>query len=154
MEKIVLQGSDFSDNQNLQNLLILTAIWADTTKISIYIDELDNFDGKEIALICVSENHNLYKEAYNIYVKFSKIELTPEREEQVEMQVSAIGVLVDYIKDLERAKSYASQCDEKPVWSKLDKAQLLEKQTQGAIESFINAEDPSEYVEVCSCGWI
>jgi len=152
LERIVLQGTDFSDNRNLQNLLILTAIRADTTKVSMYIDELDNFDAKEIALICVSENHNLYEEAHNIYLKFSKIELTPDKEEQVEMQVNAVGVLVDYVKDLERAKSYANQCDEKPVWSKLAKAQLAEKLTADSIESFINAEDPSEYVEVCSEG--
>ena len=29
LERIVLQGSDFSENKNLQNLLILTAIKAD-----------------------------------------------------------------------------------------------------------------------------
>ena len=38
------------------------------------------------------------------------------------MQVLAIGVLVDFMKDLDRAKTYATQCDEKPVWSKLGKA--------------------------------
>merc|ERR1719253_2342253 len=150
LERIVLQGSDFSDNKNLQNLLILTAIRADSSKVAQYIDELDQFDAKEIALICVSESHTLYEEAYNIYVKFSRVEMTAEREEQVEMQVSAIGILVDYIKDLERAKGYASQCDEKPVWSKLGKAQLTEKMTMDAIESFIHAEDVSEYVEICS----
>merc|ERR1719343_1783463 len=150
LERIVLQGSDFSDNKNLQNLLILTAIRADSTKVSQYIDELDNFDAKEIALICVSESHNMYEEGFSIYTKFSRVEMTAEREEQVEMQVAAIGILVDYIKDLERAKGYASTCDEKPVWSKLGKAQLTEKLTMDAIESFIHAEDVSEYVEICS----
>merc|ERR1712151_1371891 len=150
LERIVLQGSDFSDNKNLQNLLILTAIRADSTKVSQYIDELDNSDAKEIAVICVSESHNLYEEAYNIYVKFSRVKLTSEREEQVEMQVAAIGILVEYIKDLDRAKGYAAQCDEKPVWSKLGKAQLTEKMTMDAIESFIHADDVSEYVEICS----
>merc|ERR1719343_1678291 len=149
-ERIVLQGSDFSDNKNLQNLLILTAIRADSTKVSQYIDELDNFDAKEIALICVSESHNMYEEAYNIYVKFSRVEMTAEREEQVEMQVAAIGVLVDYMKDLDRAKAFAGQVDEKPVWSKLGVSQLEEKMAAEAITSFINAEDPSEYVEICS----
>merc|ERR1719491_2207765 len=150
LERIVLQGSDFSDNKNLQNLLILTAIRADSTKVSQYIDELDNFDAKEIAVICVSESHTLYEEAYNIYVKFSRVELTSEREEQVEMQVAAIGILVECIKDLDRAKGYAAQCDEKPVWSKLGKAQLADKMTMDAIESFIQADDVSEYVDICS----
>jgi clathrin heavy chain len=149
LERIILQGSDFSDNKNLQNLLILTAIRADQSKVASYIDQLDNFDAKDIALICVSESHMLYEEAYSIYNKFAKPEFTQDKEEQVEMQVLAIGVLVDYAKDLDRAKGYANQVDEKPVWSKLGKAQLEEKMAAEAIISFINAEDPSEYVKMC-----
>lgn len=150
LERIVLQGSDFSDNKNLQNLLILTAIRADTTRVATYIDELDNFDAKDIALICVSESHMLYEEAYTIYVKFARPEFTTDKDDQIEMQVAAIGVLVDNMKALDRAKTYASQCDVKDVWSKLGKAQLEEKMPADAIESFIAAEDPSEYVIVCS----
>lgn len=150
LERIILQGSDFSDNKNLQNLLILTSIRADSTKVAGYIDQLDNFDAKDIALICVSESHMLYEEAFNIYVKFAKPEYMESKEEQGEMEVSAIGVLVDFMKDLDRAKTYASQVDKKPVWSKLGKAQLDEKIPADAIESFINAEDPSEYVAVCA----
>merc|ERR1712003_160950 len=116
LERIVLQGSDFSDNKNLQNLLILTAIRADATRVASYIDQLDNFDAKDIALICVSESHNLFEEGFSIYTKFSKPEYTQDKEEQVELQTLAIGVLVDFMKDLDRAKSYATQCDEKPVW--------------------------------------
>lgn len=150
LERIILQGSDFSDNKNLQNLLILTAIRADHSRVASYIDQLDNFDAKDIALICVSESHMLYEEAYSIYNKFAKPEFTQDKEEQVEMQVLAIGVLVDYMKDLDRAKGYATQMDEKPVWSKLAKSQLEEKMAADAITSFINAEDPSEYVKMCA----
>ena len=150
LERIVLQGSDFSDNKNLQNLLILTAIRADTSRVAGYIDQLDNFDAKDIALICVSESHNLFEEGFSIYTKFSKAEFTQDKDEQVEMQVLAVGVLVDYLKDLDRAKTYATSCDEKPVWSKLGKAQLDGKFPADAIESFINADDPSEYVQVCA----
>merc|ERR1712127_478427 len=150
LERIILQGSDFSDNKNLQNLLILTAIRADATRVAGYIDQLDNFDAKDIALICVSESHMLYEEAYSIYNKFAKPEHTADKEDQVEMQVLAIGVLVDFMKDLDRAKGYANQTDEKPVWSKLGTAQLEEKMAAEAITSFINAEDASEYVKVCA----
>jgi len=149
LERIILQGSDFSDNKNLQNLLILTAIRADHTRVAGYIDQLDNFDAKDIALICVSESHMLYEEAYSIYNKFAKPEHTTDKEEQVEMQVLAIGVLVDFMKDLDRAKGFANQVDEKPVWSKLGKSQLEEKMAAEAIISFINAEDATEYVKVC-----
>jgi len=150
LERIILQGTDFSDNKNLQNLLILTAIRADTSKVASYIDQLDNFDAKDIALICVSESHMLYEEGFSIYVKFSKPEFTQDADEQTELQVLAVGVLVDFMKDLERAKGFASQVDQKPVWSKLAKAQLEEKFPADAIESFIHAEDPNEYVLVCA----
>lgn len=150
LERIVLQGSDFSDNKNLQNLLILTAIRADPSRVAGYIDQLDNFDAKDIALICISESHMMYEEGYSIYVKFAKPEFTQDKDEQVDMQVLAVGVLVDYMKDLDRGKTYAIQCDEKPVWSKLGKAQLDGKFPADAIESFINADDPSEYVLVCA----
>lgn len=49
------QGSDFSENKNLQNLLILTAIKADKERVMEYINRLDNFDGPEIAKIAASE---------------------------------------------------------------------------------------------------
>jgi clathrin heavy chain len=150
LERIVLQGSDFSDNKNLQNLLILTAIRADSTRVAGYIDQLDNFDAKDIALICLSESHMLFEEGFSIYVKFSKPEFTQDKDEQVEMQVLAIGVLVDFMKDLDRAKTYATTCDVSPVWSKLGKAQLENKFPAEAIESFISADDPSEYVMVCA----
>merc|ERR1712038_1976457 len=106
LERIILQGSDFSDNKNLQNLLILTAIRADGSCVAGYIDQLDNFDAKDIALICVSESHNLFEEGFSIYCKFSKPEFTEDKEEQAEMQVAAIGVLVEFMKDLDRAKTY------------------------------------------------
>ncbi|MEW5310804.1 MAG: hypothetical protein WDW38_002565 [Sanguina aurantia] len=44
LEKIVLQNSAFSNNANLQNLLILTAIKADRSRVKDYINRLDNFD--------------------------------------------------------------------------------------------------------------
>jgi clathrin heavy chain len=37
LERIVLQGSEFSNNKNLQNLLILTAIRANREKVCITI---------------------------------------------------------------------------------------------------------------------
>merc|ERR1712127_175967 len=90
LERIILQGSDFSDNKNLQNLLILTAIRADHTRVAGYIDQLDNFDAKDIALLCVSESHMLYEEAYSIYCKFSKPEFMESKEETDELQVLAV----------------------------------------------------------------
>ena len=44
LEKIVLHKSDFSKNKNLQNMLIVTAIKADQTKVIDYVNRLDNYD--------------------------------------------------------------------------------------------------------------
>ena len=66
------------------------------------------------------------------------------------MQTLALGVLVDKLQDLERAAEYALNVNEKPVWSKLGVAQLDNKLASMAIKSFLNAEDPKEYMRVCN----
>ena len=130
LERIVLQGSDFSNNKNLQNLLILTAIRANKEKVVEYINRLDNFDGPEIAKIAASEQHGLYEEALTIYIKFAK---KTTGEEQTSLNVSAIEVIVDNIHDLERAKEFAERVNSKPVWSKLAKAQLTDELISGKL---------------------
>ncbi|CAM9388478.1 unnamed protein product [Ascophyllum nodosum] len=145
LERIVLQGSDFSENKNLQNLLILTAIKADKERVMEYINRLDNFDGPEIAKIASSEQYELFEEAFLIYTKCGK---KAEGEEKTSMHVSAAEVLVDNIKDLLRAKDFAERVADKAVWSKVAKAQLDEDMCVDAIASYIKAEDPSYYSEV------
>ena len=147
LERIVLQGSDFSDNKNLQNLLVLTAIRANKEKVMEYINRLDNFDGPEIAKIAVGEQYELFEEALTIYIKFSK---KTSGDEQVAHNVAAIEVIVDHIHDLERAKEFAERVNQKPVWSKLAKAQLDSQMVTDAIASFIKAKDPSDYHLVIS----
>jgi clathrin heavy chain len=68
LEKIVLDNSVFSDHRNLQNLLILTAIKADRTRVMEYINRLDNYDAPDIANIAI--NNQLYEEAFAIFKKF------------------------------------------------------------------------------------
>ncbi|KFM22783.1 Clathrin heavy chain 1 [Auxenochlorella protothecoides] len=53
LEKIVLNNSSFSNNHNLQNLLIITAIKADKARVKDYIHRLDNFDGPAVGEIAV-----------------------------------------------------------------------------------------------------
>ena len=48
--------------RNLQNLLILTAIKADKTKVMEYIERLDNYDAPDIANIAIQSE--LYEEAF------------------------------------------------------------------------------------------
>ena len=58
----------FSPSSNLQNLLILTAIKADSTRVMEYINRLDNYDAPDIANICISSE--LFEEAFSIFKKF------------------------------------------------------------------------------------
>jgi clathrin heavy chain len=135
LERIVLQGSDFSNNRNLQNLLILTAIKADKDRVMDYINRLDNFDGPEIAKIAVGEEYELYEEAFVIYKKFSN-------------NCEAVEVLLEHIEAIDRAYEFADRCNETAVWSKLAKAQLDANMVGESIKSFIKAEDSSSFSAV------
>ena len=57
-----------SPYRNLQNLLILTAIKADLTRVMEYIMHLDHYDAPDIANIAISSE--LYEEAFAIFKKF------------------------------------------------------------------------------------
>merc|ERR1712110_437988 len=133
LEKIVLENSVFSDHRNLQNLLILTAIKADKTKVMEYIDRLDNYDAPDIANIAIQSE--LYEEAFAIFKKF-------------EVNSSAVQVLIENVSNLDQAYEFAERCNEPAVWTQLGKAQLQQKMVKEAIDSFIKADDPSDYMDV------
>ncbi|EPZ31434.1 clathrin heavy chain 1-like protein [Rozella allomycis CSF55] len=135
LEKIVLESSVFSDNRNLQNLLILTAIQANPTKVLEFVQRLDNYDGPDIANIAVG--NGLYEEAFIIYKKYNIYE-------------NAIRVLIENIKNVERGQEYANQVDQSIVWSILAKAQLEEKRIKESVESYLKASDASNYEQVLS----
>ena len=135
LERLVLQRSVFSDNRNLQNLLLLTAIKAAPDKVKDFIHRLDNFDGPQIAEIAVSDEHQLYEEAFEIYKKCD----VPDK---------AMDVLLEKIEDIDRAQEFAQRVQIPAVWSKLANAQLDSGLVQEAIESFIKAKDPSNYVAI------
>lgn len=141
LEKLVLQGTDFKDNKNLQNLLILTAIKCSNREDAVegrameYIQRLDNFDGPEIAKIAVRDDYKLYDEAFAIYTKFDD-------------NVEAVEVLLDLKHDLDRAFTFAERCDNAEVWSKLARAQLDAGQVTASIDAYIKAADPSLYQDV------
>ncbi|KAJ3703117.1 hypothetical protein LUZ61_006822 [Rhynchospora tenuis] len=133
LEKIVLQNSAFSGNFNLQNLLILTAIKADPSRVMDYINRLDNFDGPAVGEVAVEAQ--LYEEAFAIFKKFN-------------LNVQAVNVLLDNIRSIERAVEFAFRVEEEAVWSQVAKAQLREGLVSDAIESFIRADDATEFLAV------
>ncbi len=135
LERIVLTDGDFGNNRNLQNLLILTAIRADSRRVMDYINRLDNFDGPEIAKIAVGEQYSLFEEAFVIYKKFR-------------LDVEAVEVLLDFLQAIDRAYEYADRVNKREVWSKLAKAQLDHALVADAIASYIKAEDAGNFYNV------
>ena len=119
--------------RNLQNLLILTAIKADKTKVMEYINRLDNYDAPDIANIAIGSE--LYEEAFAIFKKF-------------EVNSSAVQVLIENVNNLDRACEFAERCNRPAVWSQLGKAQLQQAMVKEAIDSYIKADDPSAYLDV------
>ncbi|KAG0341984.1 hypothetical protein BG004_005793 [Podila humilis] len=135
LEKIILENSAFSDNSNLQNLLILTAIQADKSKVMDYIDRLTNFDAPDIADHAI--RNGLFEEAFVIYKKH-------------DVHASAINVLIEHIGSIDRAYEYAEKVDTPEVWSRLGKAQLDGLRIKESIDSYIRANDPNNFAEVVS----
>ncbi|CAH8452142.1 unnamed protein product [Schistosoma margrebowiei] len=133
LEKIVLDNSVFSDHRNLQNLLILTAIKADKSRVMEYINRLDNYDAPDVANIAI--NNSLFEEAFAIFKKF-------------EVNTSAIQVLIDHVKNFDRAYEFAERCNDPAVWSLLAHAQLAQGSIKEAIDSYVKASDPSRFQAV------
>lgn len=133
LEKIVLEPSAFSDNANLKKLLLLTSIRSDKGKVMGYIDKLEGFDVPEIAGIAIE--HGLYEEAFTLFRKN-------------QMHLDAINVLVEHIVSIDRAAQYAAKVNEPAVWSRLGKAQLDGLRIKDAIDSYVKADDPTNYMEV------
>ena len=133
LEKIVLQNSAFNNNPNLQNLLILTAIKADKTRVMDYINRLDAFNGPEVGEIAVG--NELYEEAFAIFKKF-------------DLHLDAMKVLLECLESIERGLEYAQRVDTPEVWSQLAKAQLAAGDVSAAVAAYIKAGDSSDHGDV------
>ncbi|CDJ48748.1 clathrin heavy chain, putative [Eimeria brunetti] len=138
LEKIVLHNSDFSSNQNLQNLLILTAIKAEPSRVMGYINRLQNFDGAAIAQVALE--NGLREEALTIYRKFG---LLAEAADTL-LEAAAGGGE----QELERAQEFAQRCGNAEVWRKLGRAQLRQGRVVEAVDSLIKANDGEVFREV------
>eukprot|EP01133_Synstelium_polycarpum_P006995 gene6995-8126_t len=133
LEKIVLEGKEFRTAQELQNLLILTAIRADKSRVMDYVNKLENFDGARMAPVAIDAG--LFEEAFFIYKKFAS-------------NVEAIDVLITNIGSIERAYDFAERVNQVEVYGKLGSAQLRADMVKEAIESFIKAGEVDNYSEV------
>jgi len=100
-----------------------------------YINRLDNYDAPDIAKIALGEPYRLYEEAFLIYKKCN-------------LNVEAMETLLTNIESIERAQEFAARCGDSKVWYKLGKAQLENGQVAEAIDSYLKAEDATDYIEV------
>ncbi|GFZ51649.1 LOW QUALITY PROTEIN: Clathrin heavy chain [Saitozyma sp. JCM 24511] len=133
LEKIILEPSPFSDNRSLQSLMFLTAIKNDKGKVMGYINKLEGYDLEAIAKVATEAG--LYEEAFTIYSKH-------------DMHAEAMNVLVEHMVSIDRGFAYANKINQPAVWSRLGKAQLDGLRVKDAIDSYIKAEDPSNFAEV------
>ncbi|KAK1921835.1 hypothetical protein DB88DRAFT_499360 [Papiliotrema laurentii] len=133
LEKIIIEPSPFSDNKSLQSLMFLTAIKNDKGKVMGYINKLSGYDVEAIAKVATEAG--LYEEAFTIYQKH-------------EMHAEAMNVLVEHMVSIDRGFAYANKINQPAVWSRLGKAQLDGLRVKDAIDSYIKAEDPSNFAEV------
>lgn len=135
LEKIVLHNNEFCSYKKLQNLLIITAIKSEKSKVMDFINRLDNYDGVQIAKIALGKEYQLYEEAFTIYKKFN-------------LNVEAIEVLLTYIEKIDRAAEFAEKINLPEVWSKLGNAYLNQYQIQEAIDCYLKAKDSSQFQTV------
>lgn len=133
LEKLVLESSTFSDNRNLQNLLILTAIKADKSRVMEYVKRLSGYDAPDIANIAVASE--LFEEAFTIYDKYTQ-------------HLDALNVIIVNIKNLDRAELYAEKYSSPEVYSRLAKAQLVDLRIKQAVESYMKSNDFSNFAEI------
>ncbi|ORY30240.1 hypothetical protein BCR39DRAFT_530157 [Naematelia encephala] len=133
LEKIILEPSPFSDNRSLQSLMFLTAIKNDKGKVMGYINKLSGYDLEAIAKVATEAG--LYEEAFTIYSKN-------------DMNAEAMNVLVEHMVSIDRGFAYANKINQPAVWSRLGKAQLDGLRVKDAIDSYIKADDPSNFEEV------
>jgi clathrin heavy chain len=137
LEKLVLEGNTFNDNRNLQNLLILTAMTADKSRVMDYIKKLDSFDAPDIANIAITSE--LFEEAYVIYDKYDQ-------------HIDAMNVIVSYLKDISRGQIYAEKIEKPEVWSRLGKALIDNMQVSEAVDAYLKAQDPSNFTQIIASG--
>jgi clathrin heavy chain len=135
LEKIVLHNSDFAGIKQLQNLLIITAIKTDKSRVMDFINRLDNYDGLKIANIARGDDYKLYEEAFVIYQKIGEF-------------VEAINVLIFYLDSMQRAAEFAEKVNQPQVWSIIGRSYLDQYQVNEAIDAFMKADDSNHYLEV------
>ncbi|GFY82280.1 clathrin, heavy chain [Actinidia rufa] len=146
LEKIVIQTSAFSGNFNLQNFLILTAIRADPSRVMNYINRLDNFDGPAVGDVVVEAQ--LYNEAFAIFNEFNLNEEAFAIFKKFDLNVQVVMSCWIISEASMGLLNLHSVFEEDAVWTQVAKVQLREGFESEAIESFIHADDATQFLDV------
>lgn len=170
LEKIIfhINNTEFSQNRNLQNLLLLTSIKIDIRRLDDYLLRLDNYDAKEVAKVAIE--HGLYTQAFQIYKKFSfnneavetllmisKLELL--KGQGVDVDNYAGGGRDELLRDLDsmidlenlggldlsKVQDFASYCNDNSVWDVLGQQYLKISRTKDAVDCFVKSENTRDY---------
>ena len=136
LEKVVMESPQFQNNTSLQNLLIITAIKSDTSRVMNYVTRLGDYSWQKICEHLIQAQ--LYDEAIAAYKKFGE-------------NVEAVRVMLVYTDSIQAASDWANHCDEPAVWGEVARAQLAKGEIVDAIDSFIKAKDTKEYQAVIQC---
>lgn len=135
LDRLVLQGTPgdgFSENPNLQDLLMWTAIQTEPARVMDLIHRLDHFNAAEMAQRACAEQYKLYEEAFEMLKK-------------ARLNVEALEVLLVNLESIDRAVEFASRCDDSKVWTRLGRAQLDANFVKEAIDSFVKADDAEPF---------
>ena len=133
LEKVVMESPQFQNNTSLQNLLIITAIKSDTSRVMTYVTRLNDYTWDKICEHLIEAQ--LYDEAIAAYKKFGQ-------------NVEAVRVMLTFNNNIQAASDWAQHCDEPAVWAEVARAQLTAGQVVDAIDSYIKAKDTKDYNQV------
>jgi clathrin heavy chain len=133
LERLLLEGTAFAQNKNLQNLLLQTAIKAAPERVSDLLGRLKNYDSVEVGRAALAAG--LFEEAFLAHKLAGR-------------NAEAVGVLVEHLKDCVRGATFAELVNEKETWSRLGRGQRMAGLIKESIESYLKAEDPGDHAEV------
>jgi len=137
----ILHGSEtspFRENRSLENLLILTAIKSDRSRLTGLLARLEKYDAIEIAIFAIGKE--LYEEAFFIYKRFG-------------MNALAVRVLIEHLKDIDRAAEFAASCEDPALLEILDNARVSMAANQSSAGDESATERGLSAEEVCERRW-
>ncbi|CCW60031.1 unnamed protein product [Phytomonas sp. EM1] len=132
LEQIVLYGQ-FRKNRYLENLLIMSAVRTRKDKVMEYVMSLENYDAANIANLAIGAE--LYEVAFVVYDRHN-------------MKKEAMMVLLENLKDLSRARTFAQKLDLPEAWGILGVYLVKEDDMHDGVECLIRGKNADAVADV------